>query len=349
VNGEKSWRGGERQTLLLASALQQLGVVSRIACRVGSPLEAQALKSGIETHALAGDAVRAAWAISRYAGDCDAIHCHTGRAHGLATASVLLRDKPVVVTRRVMFEPKNSWFTRYKYRTAAKIVCISRSIATQMQEWGVPAHQLTVIPDAIPLPAAPPRVQELRSALSAPDHRRIVGCIGALTAEKDHATFLRAAREVAARNPDVHFVVIGEGDLKDELLRLRADLGLEGKVQFAGFIPHAEEYIGAFDVFVLCSRSEGLGSILLDAFASNVPVVATAVGGVPELVSDDATGLLVPAGEPSLLAAAIERLLSDRALSARLAATARARVECEYTVQRMAERYLAVYEEALLK
>ena len=347
MNGEKTWRGGERQTLLLASSLQGLGVLNGIACRVGSPLDVHARSHGIATVALASDPIRAVFAISRYAMEYDLIHCHTGRAHGFATASTLFNDKPVVVTRRVMFEPKKSWLTRYKYGKAAKVVCISHSILTQLQAWGVSAEQLTVIADAVPLPCTGPKVQELRSALSIPSHRRVVGCIGALTAEKDHATFLRAAQEVVAKNRDVHFVIIGDGDLKNELFGLRGELGLDQAVQFTGFIPQAEKYIGAFDVFVLCSRSEGLGSTLLDAFGSNVPVVATAVGGIPELVSDGETGLLVPAGEPSLLAGAIERLLADAGVRERLAASARGLVEREYTLQRMAERYRAVYKAAL--
>ena len=142
-------------------------------------------------------------------------------------------------------------------------------------------------------------------------------------------------------------VIIGDGALKADLLRLRADLGLNDTVQFAGFIPEAQTLIGAFDVFVLCSRSEGLGSILLDAFAAGVPVVATAVGGIPELVNDGVTGLLAPPGEPVALAATIDRLLHDAALQQDLTAAARELVEREFTVARMAQRYRVVYEQAL--
>ncbi len=250
------------------------------------------------------------------------------------------------MTRRVLFGIKRSWFSRYKYRSAAKVVCISQSIRSQLIKWGVSAGQLIDVPDAIPWPPNAPDVLALRTRLALPDHRRIVGCIGALTAEKDHATLLRAAHECRSKTLPVHFVVVGDGPLKGDLLRLRNQLGLDDTVQFTGFIAEAETLLSAFDVFVLCSRSEGLGSIILDAFASGVPVVATAVGGVPELVSDGTTGLLVPAGDSARLATSIELLLNDRGMANRLAASARELVEREFTVQRMAQRYLAIYEEA---
>lgn len=299
------------------------------------------------TTALTNNPLRAALAILTAARDCDLIHCHTGRAHSFAVGLAWLHRRPIVATRRVMFEPKRTWFTRYKYRAVAKIVCISQSIKTQLVRWGVSVGQLTVVPDAVPEVHKVLEVLALRTRLAVPSDRRIVGCIGALTAEKDHATLLRAARELRSKASPVHFVVIGDGPLKGDLLRLRHELGLDETVQFTGFIPEAQALLGAFDAFVLCSRSEGLGSIILDAFAAGVPVIATSVGGISELVADGVTGLLVPAGDSLMLAASIERLLSDHALRDRIIAAARAMVQQEFTVQRMAERYVGIYEEAL--
>ena len=246
-----------------------------------------------------------------------------------------------------MFEPKQSWFTRHKYLSVAKVACISGSIESQLARWGVPSDQLACVPDAIPLPAVAPDRRALRARLGLPDDRPVVGCIGALTAEKDHATLLHAARELQSRNGRVRVVIVGDGPLQADLLRLRDELGLQQVVQFAGFIPEAETLLGAFDAFVLCSRSEGLGSILLDAFAAKVAVVATKVGGIPELVSDGVTGLLVPAGDSSMLAASIARLFVDDALRHRLTTTARDLVEREFTVERMADRYVAIYQQAV--
>jgi glycosyltransferase involved in cell wall biosynthesis len=318
-----------------------------VACRAGDALEVNARAAGLTTTGLPNDPLRAAVTLLSAARSSDLIHCHTGRSHGYAVALAGLHRKPIVATRRVMFEPKRSWFTRHKYLSVAKVVCISRSIEAQLARWGVPAERLACVPDAIPLADAPPDRRALRARLQLPDHVPVVGCIGALTQEKDHATLLRAARQLQSNHAGVHVVIIGDGPLLPDLQRLRDELGSSAEVRFAGFIPEAQTLIGAFDAFVLCSRSEGLGSIVLDAFAAGVAVAATAVGGIPELVNDGVTGLLVPPGDPPRLAAALARLLDDAALRHRLAAAAREVVEREFTVARMAERYRAVYEQAL--
>lgn len=350
VNTERPWRGGERQTLLLATTLQSRGITNAIACRRNSPLEEKARERGISTIKMPGDPVRASFAIGSVAREYDLIHCHTGRGHSLAAAVAFWHGKPVIVTRRVIFVPKQSRFNRYKYHHAARVVCISHAIAGLLGEWGVPAAQLTVIHDAIPMSRSsePQRsVEELRAKLEIPTDRRVVGCIGALTAEKDHATFLRAAHEIAAKRKEVVFVVIGEGKLKSDLLRLRHELGLDEVVCFTGFLPEADRYLDAFDVFVLSSRAEGLGSSLLDAFAAGIPVVATSVGGIPELVRHEETGLLVPVGDAPTLARAIERLLDDRALADKVTMAARRKVEQDFSVERMANSYQALYEAVL--
>lgn len=347
VNTEKGWRGGERQTLLLATELRALGIDGRIACRAGDALEAKARAAGLATTALPNNPLRAASALVTAARHCDLIHCHTGRAHGYAVALAWLHRKPIVATRRVMFELKHSWFTRHKYLSVAKVVCVSRSIEAQLARWGVPAGRLACVPDAVPLPGALPDRLALRARLQLPGDVPIVGCIGALTEEKDHATLLRAAQALRASHRHVRVVIIGDGPLKLDLHRLRGELDLANMVQFAGFVPEAQTLIGAFDAFVLCSRAEGLGSIVLDAFAAGVPVAATAVGGIPELVSDGVTGLLAPPGDPIRLAAALAHLIDDEALRRRLTAAAQQLVEREFTLASMAARYRAIYAQAL--
>jgi L-malate glycosyltransferase len=349
LNNENGWRGGERQVLLLAVALQERGVANTIACRPGSLLEQRARESQIPTVPLAGNALFAAFDLLRAAAGFDLIHCHTGRTHSIAAASALRHRKPVLVTRRVDFPPRPSRFNRFKYRTAAKIVCISEFIATQLRERGVPPHKLTVIRSAVPLsrPQQTESVGKLRNELGVPVDQRIVGNIAALVGHKDHATFLRAAREIVAKRNDVTFVVIGEGNLHADLLRLRRELDLEQKVQFPGYLPEAERFLPAFDVFAMSSCMEGLGSIILDAFAAGVPVAATAAGGIPELVHDGETGLLAPVGDAPTLAASILRLLDNRIEADQLAQRAKRWVADKCSVDHMADRYLKVYREVL--
>lgn len=349
VNNEKSWRGGERQTLVLAGALRELDVECRIGCRPGAPLDQHAREAGVNVVPIAGDPIRAALQLASAARWCDVIQCHTGRAHSLAAATGWLHHKPVVVTRRIEHAQPRSWFNRYKYEHAARVVCVSNAVAQQLRQWGVPADKLMVVHDAVP-PAKPndgARAKELRQHLKIMPDQKVVGTIGALVGHKDHDTLLRAAKRLAEKRTDVRWVVIGDGDRREELLAARHKLGLDDIVHFAGFVPQAEECLPAFDVFALSSNMEGLPNVVLEAFVAGIPVAATAASGTPELVRDDQTGLLVPVGDDAALAKAIGRLLDDSALCRQLAAAARSVVESEFTVQRMAKEYRAVYEQVL--
>jgi glycosyltransferase involved in cell wall biosynthesis len=138
-------------------------------------------------------------------------------------------------------------------------------------------------------------------------------------------------------------VILGEGDLRNELSRLIHELGLERHVLLPGFRPDVLSLLKAFDVFVMPSITEGLGTSILDAMACTKAVVASDVGGIPEVVDRDVTGLLVPARDASALGAAVIRLLRDPALTSRLAAAGRTRIERRFTADRMVQETLDVY------
>jgi L-malate glycosyltransferase len=144
--------------------------------------------------------------------------------------------------------------------------------------------------------------------------------------------------------PDARFVIFGEGELRAALERQIADLGLEKHVILGGFRPDVLSLLKGFDLFVMPSVTEGLGTSLLDAMACRKPIVASDVGGIPEVVVDGKTGLLVPPKDAERLAAAVVRLLRDSALATSLAAGGFARVQQRFTVERMVEQTLAVYE-----
>lgn len=350
INTERTWRGGERQTLLTVQEQRRQGVDSRLACRRSSLLEAEAVAADVPTIPLRSSPASMLAGLARIAGDFDLLHSHSGRGHSLATLAVLARRKPIVVTRRVDFVPRHSRFNRLKYGHAARVVCVSRFIADQLLEWGIPADRLTVIHDAVPDEAFPPRdacLRELRALTGIPPEQVIVGNIAALVPHKDQATLLRAAHAVVAERDDVAFVVIGTGELDGELRRLRAELGLERHVHLTGYVPGAQKLLPAFDVFAMSSQGEGLGSIVLDAGLAGVPVAATSAGGLPEIVIHEQTGLLVPVRDSAALAGAILRLLADRELGRRLADAAGRRARAEFSPAEMARRYVEVYTEVL--
>lgn len=349
LNNEKTWRGGERQTLLLAAGLRDRGVRSVIGCRPDGLLAAQARTAGVETLSIPANNFGAALALIRAAKDFDLIHCHTGRGHSLAAITAVAHGKPFLATRRVDFLPRQNSFNRYKFRRAERVACISRFIADQLADWGVPRDKLPIIPSAVPPPDAkllsPQHREAVRARLNIPPGVKLVGNIAALVGHKDHATLLRAAKVVCERRKDVRFVILGDGELREKTLALRHELGLDETVFMPGFVPRAEEYLPGFDVFAMSSCMEGLGSIVLDAFSAGTPVATTAGGGLPELVRDGETGLLVPVGDHTRLAEAIRQLLEDRSLAERCVAAGREFVQSQCSVERMATRYAELYRQ----
>jgi glycosyltransferase involved in cell wall biosynthesis len=174
----------------------------------------------------------------------------------------------------------------------------------------------------------------------------VVGTIANFKTHKAHDVLLRAAVDVRRAVPNVRFVLVGTGPLEPDVRRLAETAGLNGTIVFAGFREDALRVASAFDVFALSSTYEGLSIALLEAMALGKPAVVTRVGGLPEVVDDGVTGLLVPSGSPETLARAIVRLLQDPALRGRLGEAGRARAET-FDIRRAVRRSEEVYEELL--
>jgi glycosyltransferase involved in cell wall biosynthesis len=198
----------------------------------------------------------------------------------------------------------------------------------------------------LPDPGEAARAPDLRTELGLAPGTPILGTVAALAPHKDHATLLEAAARVGAARPDAHFVWIGEGECRPALERRRAALGLEARVHLLGFRPGARALIPQFTLFVLSSSLEGLCTSLLDAQALGAPIVATATGGIPDVVEDGATGRLVPPRDPAALARALLEALDDPASRARWVERARVTVR-GFEWHRTVERTLEVYEDVL--
>ena len=194
---------------------------------------------------------------------------------------------------------------------------------------------------------------ELRTELNLPVTAMIVGVLAALRPEKGHRTFLRAAAQVAAgwNQPrrELRFVLVGEGSEQMALQILARELGISDRVIFAGDRRNVADWLGALNVIVSPSDAESLPNAVLEAMASARPVVATRVGGVPEIVEEGATGLLVPPGDSGAMAAAILNLVSNEGLCRRMGAAGRARIEQDFRPERAKERLEIFYDRLLRK
>ncbi|MGY1685907.1 glycosyltransferase [Geodermatophilus sp. SYSU D00867] len=176
-----------------------------------------------------------------------------------------------------------------------------------------------------------------RSALGLHEDDLVVGIVAALRPEKDHETFLRAAALVAASDARARFLVVGDGPPRADLEALARELGVADRVRFAGARDDVASLLSAMDVFVLSSSSDCFPMALLEAMASSRPAVCTAVGGIPEMVQDGATGYLVPPRDPPALADGMLRLLRSEEQRMAFGAAARARVEAEFSLRRSVE------------
>jgi glycosyltransferase involved in cell wall biosynthesis len=209
-------------------------------------------------------------------------------------------------------------------------------------EGGLRPEQLVILENGVdlarfPLPRCSPGPQAERRP-------RRVGVVANLRLVKGLEHFVQAAAEVSASQPAVSFHIAGEGELRPALQRLVTDLGLAERVCLPGLVADVPGFLHELDVAVLCSTSEGMSNALLEYMAAGRAIVATAVGGNTELIVDGVHGLLVPAGDPPRLAAAIRRLLLDGNLRTRLGAAARQRVEEHYSREAMVRRFEAFYD-----
>jgi glycosyltransferase involved in cell wall biosynthesis len=171
--------------------------------------------------------------------------------------------------------------------------------------------------------------------------------VAALTGEKDHTTFVESARIILTQIPEARFFIIGEGPEEKRIAGMIRHLGLESRMFLTGFLSNIGEVMPELDLMVMTSRSEGLGSSILDAFASRVPVVATDAGGIPEIVRDRETGMLAPVGSAESLARKGIEVLNDRALSERLVAGAYELLIDRHTDERMATDTFHQYRHAV--
>lgn len=187
----------------------------------------------------------------------------------------------------------------------------------------------------------------VRQSIGIPSSAPVVGTVARLSPEKDQATLLRAFARVASVLPDAHLLLVGDGTLRGELEALARELQIFERAHFLGERTDIAELLGAMNVFCLPSLTEGTSLTLLEAMATGLPVVATAVGGTPEVVAHETSGLLVEAGQPEQLADALVQVLQDSALAVRFGAAGREIVGARYSMQSMVERYAAIYQQIL--
>jgi glycosyltransferase involved in cell wall biosynthesis len=227
---------------------------------------------------------------------------------------------------------------RLAYRSATKVVANSSAARAILEQEGVGSASIAVIPNGVDVPAFPKR-----SAEAATRPLRSVITVANLRPEKSHETLIDAAALLTADFPDVRFQIVGGGSRREALEALVRARHLEERITFLGHREDVSELLTQADIFVLPSRSEAFPNSAIEAMAAGLPVVASAVGGLLDLVDHGRTGLLVDPGSPAQLAHALRQLLTDRRLAARLGEAARAEVTQRYSFERMVTTFEDLY------
>jgi glycosyltransferase involved in cell wall biosynthesis len=358
IDTARTWRGGQNQVLVTVMGLRVLGHRTMLVAHPGGELRQRA-KEGLDLIPLAPKNeldLGAAWRLSRLLKQLkpDVVHAHD--PHGVAMAalalsmSTQLAKPPLIASRRVDFHLRGGAMSRWKYRQVDCFICASEAIRTMLVADGVPAARTVTVHEGIDLERveSAPRAK-LHEDLFLPHQAPLVGNVAALVPHKGQRHLVEAAALVVRKVPDARFVIAGEGELRPALERQIKEHRLEKHVVLAGFRPDVLSLHKAFDIFVMSSITEGLGTSLLDAMAAAKPIVATSTGGIPEVVDDGVTGFLVAPRDDRAMAEAIVRLLKDADLRQRMGLAGLKRARERFSAERMLRETLRVYQRVAVK
>jgi glycosyltransferase involved in cell wall biosynthesis len=289
--------------------------------------------------------------------NADVVHNHMYRAEVIGTQAAWAlaaagRRRPLVVgtvhSSRVRSDEDRDLIRRLTPRMD-HLIAVSRAIVRKLEDEGRVGAPISLIYNGVDLARydEPQVCCTLQSEYSIPDGAPIVGVVARLEPEKGHPTLLDAWPRVLASVPNAHLLIVGEGSQRERLEAQAAALGLLGSATFTGRRDDVPAVTAALDVAVLPSYREAQGLSILEAMALSRPVVASAVGGIPEMIEDGRTGLLVPPRDPDALAAAIVRLLRDHPYADTLGRAGRELVHERFCVELMVRAVESIYDESV--
>ena len=347
--------GMEHGVLKIVNGLDPQCIASSICSTTPADPSMSAMVRGdvsvIELNRRPGNDPRIVWEIYRVLKRerPDVLHTH---AWGTLLEGLLagrLAGVPVIAHGEhgtLQLRPRQIRAQRWGWRHADQLLSVSSRLAERMsQDVGFPLDRIRVIRNGVNLTRfAGPRPAAARAAFGAPDDATVVlGAVGRLVEVKDHASFIDAVHTLRTRGRNVFAVIAGEGPLRRELDDRIARVGLEGTVRLLGHRPDVEAVFAGIDIFVQPSKSEGMSNTMLEAMASGLPVIATAVGGADEMVIEGSTGILVPPGDATRLADALDDLVCGESRRQGMGQAARTRARDEFSLDRMVERYQSFY------
>jgi glycosyltransferase involved in cell wall biosynthesis len=279
----------------------------------------------------------------------DIVHVHSRRGADLWSPLAAWRTRSCLILTRRVDNPELPWLARFKYRHYHRVITISEAIRRVMLKERVPAHKLVCVPSAVDAQHDTRGCQKewFWSQFSLqPDHK-VIGVIAQLIARKGHQHLIKAIPAIVRRYPNTVFLFLGQGPLRAKLHKLCCRQKIEKYVHFAGFRPDLEKILGCLDIVVHPAEMEGLGVALLQSAAAGLPIVATRVGGIPEIVQDGINGYLVDVSDIQTLSARTLELLQDPVMARRLGKAGRLIVTAKFSIDAMVSGNLRVYRDVM--
>lgn len=353
LNAERTWRGGERQLAYLIEKSLENGLEISLMCRDKSAIYRWCVDRGVQVVTAPfrnGLDVDTALRIKSYASrrGVSLVHTHSGRAQSLAYMALRLgMSTPVVAHRRVDFPLKSRGpsLAKYKHEGVKAVICVSKAIGEMVRE-KIGDGKVRVVYSGIDFGrfSDDPPTGFLHRELGWDPALPLVANVSALASHKDYPTFVRAAHRVLSAGVKCGFLIVGEGELRYELEKLSRSQPGGDSIAFLGFREDVPAILRELDVFLITSKTEGLGTTVIDAMYNALPVVATAAGGIPEMVSQGENGFLCPVGDDACLAERILELLADDAKRSAMGAAGK-RTAGAFGMDQMAEGVFGVYKE----
>lgn len=359
LDTEKTWRGGENQMRFLIQGLGEKGVeqwaaapstsIAYLEKRWNCPTWALAsghpldVRNWYQIHLL----------IQKH--HIQLIDAHSAKAHNLALSVAQFHpDLKVIVHRRVDNPIKKQFFTRKKYLNPRvnHFVAISDAIAQMLRDYGVPSEKVSVVKSAVSAEIYQSiNRTEVRRALCQRLHlstqTTLIGNASALSPQKGYETLLRAVAEMPSHFSKFKVLIAGDGELKSDLEKMSSELGLNDQVYFLGFLKNVPEFLSCLDILAIPSNNEGLGTVILDAILAGCCPVGSRVGGIPEIIIPDRTGLLIEPADHQKLAQHLVNLIQNPTLRETLVSGAKQHVKNNFSLQAMVEGNHQVYKKVL--
>lgn len=356
ISCHPSWRGGEQQLSYLIEELNHFNCLQWVLCAEGNAMASYCKAKQIPSYQFKNPFL-GIFGNQRFLKEIcvknaiDLIHVHDSKSHTLAFVSALFgNNRPVIVNRRVDFPIRNNPFSRWKYNNKYiyKYLCVSNKIMEILAKDIKDHSKLELVHSGIDMTRFENKRKsgKLRKEFNIHKDELIIGNIAALADHKDYYTFIDTAYIIKSQGIKAKYLLIGEGVLKLELTKYGKSKGMQSDLIFTGFRNDMEDILPEFDFFLLTSKTEGLGTSILDAMACQVAVVCTNAGGIPEIVQHEVNGLLSDVGDAESLASSVSRLISYPALKQKLIHKAYETAR-EFSAEKTAQKVSKIYNEII--